>query len=79
MNKIYRLKPGVESFDVVDGPYAGRRFVRGLTYTDIPPEEKHKFEEVRDPTGQGADGRSGTDRPAKTIPRLVKPATHKEE
>ena len=45
----YQLKKGVESFEVVDGPYAGRKYMRGKIYTDIPPQEKRKFEEVKKP------------------------------
>lgn len=43
----YRLKPGAESFDVVDGPLAGRRYRKSETYTEIPPSEKHRFEPVK--------------------------------
>lgn len=43
----YRLKKGIESFDVVDGRYAGRRYARGQAYEEIPPEEKHKFELIK--------------------------------
>lgn len=43
----YRVKG--ESFRVRDGAYAGREYVRGRTYTDIPPEEKRRFVEVRPP------------------------------
>lgn len=42
----YRLKQGQESFQVVDGPYAGKTFDRGKPYTDIPPEEKRRFEKI---------------------------------
>jgi hypothetical protein len=47
--KKYRLKPGVPEFDVVDGEYKGRKFRRGKVYTEIPPEEKHRFEPVEKP------------------------------
>ena len=43
----YKLKPGVESFEVVDGPFAGKKFLRGKVYEKIPPEEKKKFEQVK--------------------------------
>ena len=42
----YRLKKGVENFQVVDGPFAGRKFVRGKIYNEVPPEEKGKFEKI---------------------------------
>ena len=43
----YKLKTGIENFDVVDGPFAGRKFVRGKEYGEVPSEEKRKFEEIR--------------------------------
>lgn len=42
----YRLKPGVESFQVVDGPMAYTTFKKGETYDEIPPQEAEKFEEI---------------------------------
>ena len=42
----YRLKPGQEKFQVVDGPRAGAKFQPGKTYNDIPPGEVERFEEV---------------------------------
>lgn len=51
----YKLKKGVESFEVVDGPYAGRKYVRGKVYTDIPPEEKKKFDTIKEPEAGGAE------------------------
>ena len=72
--KTYRLKDGVENFDVVDGPFAGRRFLKGLIYTEIPPGETDKFEEIEGlPAGRQG---SGGEKPARrTLPRLVSPAT----
>ena len=43
----YKLKKGIENFQVVDGAFAGRKFVRGKAYTEVPPEEKQKFEKVQ--------------------------------
>ena len=40
----YRLKPGQESFEVVDGPSAGKKFLRGQTYMEIPAEYRKRFE-----------------------------------
>lgn len=42
----YKLKPGIESFEVVDGPFAGKKFLQGRIYEDVPPNEKTKFEKV---------------------------------
>lgn len=44
----YKLKPGVESFEVVDGEFAGKKFLRGKVYEKIPQEEAKKFEKTRD-------------------------------
>jgi len=44
----YKLKPGIESFQVVDGTFARRKFRKGFFYAEIPPEEARKFEEVAD-------------------------------
>ena len=48
MHQFYQLKKGVESFQVVDGDFAGKNFFRGDLYREkeIPPQEKHKFEPV---------------------------------
>lgn len=45
---MYRLKNGVESFTVVDGKFAGRTYERGQAYAEIPPQEKGRFEEIRE-------------------------------
>lgn len=43
----YILKTGVESFVVVDGPFAGRKYKRDQVYAEIPPQEKKKFVKQR--------------------------------
>jgi hypothetical protein len=43
----YKLKIGQEAFEPVEGPFAGRKFVPGKTYGEIPPEEARRFEEIR--------------------------------
>lgn len=42
----YKIKKGFDSFEVVDGIFAGKKYERDKVYDDIPPNEKHKFEEV---------------------------------
>jgi len=42
----FKLKPGQERFQVVDGPCSNRSYVPGVVYTDIPDREVHRFEEV---------------------------------
>lgn len=43
----YKLKANVADFEVVDGPFAGRKFVAGQIYAEIPAGEKAKFEPVK--------------------------------
>ena len=43
---MYRLKKNVADFVVVDGPFARRTYRAGKVYAEIPPQEKHKFEDV---------------------------------
>jgi hypothetical protein len=43
----YKIKKDVENFDVVDGAFAGRKFVCGRVYGEVPPEEKDKFDEIK--------------------------------
>ena len=54
----YKLKKGIENFQVVDGAFAGRKFVRGKAYGEVPPEEKGKFEEIK----SEIPGNTGTSR-----------------
>jgi len=41
---MYRLKKGQEAFTPVEGPFAGRKFVAGQIYGEIPPGTAGKFE-----------------------------------
>lgn len=51
-NQKYRLRKNVADFEVVDGELAGRKFVAGETYLEIPRTEKEKFETIP-PTADG--------------------------
>jgi len=42
--KKWILKPGQESFEVVDGKLAGRKFQSGKIYSEIPESEEERFE-----------------------------------
>ena len=44
---MFRLKKGQESFQVVDGPDAGRTFERDVEYHQPPVGHDHLFEPVR--------------------------------
>ncbi len=46
---MFKLKPGQETFQVVDGPDTGKTFERGRVYETIPAGEEHRFEKVRKP------------------------------
>jgi len=46
---MYRLKKGQEAFELVDGPMAGRKFVPGRSYEEIPAQEKRRFEKISKP------------------------------
>lgn len=41
---MYKLKANFPDFEVMDGPYAGRKYRAGQVYTEIPADERHKFE-----------------------------------
>lgn len=41
-----KMKPGQDRIQVVDGPFAGKKYQPGRIYNEIPPEEAHRFEEV---------------------------------
>lgn len=45
---MYQLKKGQESFTPVEGPLAGREFVPGKLYGEIPPVEARRFSEIKE-------------------------------
>ena len=51
---MYQLKPGQETFQVIDGPLAGSTYHRGRRYAEIPDVEKHRFEIVMVPVAEPA-------------------------
>lgn len=42
----YRLKKRVENFEIVDGPDAGKKFVRGRSYKEVPAAYAARFDKV---------------------------------
>lgn len=50
----FRLKRNVPDIEIVDGPFARRKFRAGETYTEIPPELQDRFETVE--LMEGLDG-----------------------
>lgn len=68
---MYRLKPGQDSFEIVDGPGAGLKFLRGKVYDGktIPKQEAWRFEPLAGPkkkTGDEANFVTKTPDPDKT-------------
>jgi hypothetical protein len=53
----YRIKSGFESFDITDGPDSGRRFMRGMTYTELPAGFEARFEPVPEATSKKKSGK----------------------
>jgi len=45
----YRLKPDQETFQVVDGEFAGKTFDKSGQYDSIPVQDAHRFELVSPP------------------------------
>jgi hypothetical protein len=43
----FKLKDTAPNFEMVDGPFEGRRFRQGETYDEIPAEYKDRFEKVK--------------------------------
>jgi hypothetical protein len=42
---MYKLKQTEPPFEIVDGPFAGRKYDRKGVYAEIPPDYKDKFSE----------------------------------
>jgi len=59
---MYQLKKGQEGFEVVDGPDAGRAYLRGKPYTKVPAGYENRFEQ----TGTGKNTKKSTEPTAKT-------------
>lgn len=43
----YMLKAGQETFEIVDGPHAGKIYFKEGQYDSIPEAESHRFETVK--------------------------------
>lgn len=63
----YKLKKGQENFTPMSGSFEGKKFKRGETYGEIPPEERRRFEKIPDPkSSPGGQGKSAPDQDKKT-------------
>ncbi len=65
------LKKEIQAFAVVDGPFAGCNFMPGKEYSRIPPQEAHKFEEIK-AAQPSADVTKGAASSAGLIKKLAK-------
>ena len=45
----YKLKKNQPEFDVVDGPFAGKKYRHNERYDEVPPGDKDRFEVVKKP------------------------------
>ena len=44
----YKLKPAENEFQVTrEGKFEYRRYRHGETYNEVPPEDLHRFEEIK--------------------------------
>jgi hypothetical protein len=43
---MYRLKKTSAAFELVDGLLAGRKYLHGKLYAEIPPEHRGRFEAI---------------------------------
>lgn len=44
---MWQLKKNQPPFEAVDGEFAGRQFVHGPLYKEIPGNDKDRFEQVK--------------------------------
>jgi hypothetical protein len=52
---MFTLKKGQESFTPVEGPLAGREFIPGKLYGEIPPGEEKRFMEIKEAVEANGD------------------------
>lgn len=45
---MYRLKPNEPDIQIMSGPFRGRKFLSGQSYSDVPVNEAHRFQEVNE-------------------------------
>lgn len=55
---MWQLKSTQPAFEMVDGPMAGRAFVHGLPYDQVPPGEAHRFERPGMPAQEAASDKT---------------------
>ncbi len=59
---MYELKKNKPEFEQISGPLAGRKFVHGKQYEDIPSEHKARFEQVKTKPAAKTAAKDGGDK-----------------
>lgn len=65
---MYQLKPDAPEFECVDGPLAGRKFLKGEVYAAVPAGDQNRFDIVPDaapspgPSPAGGEGQVDKDK-----------------
>lgn len=62
---MFTLKKTEPDFEMVDGPFAGRKFRAGESYAEVPPAEKRRFEAVAAEPISAPTGQDSAEGPAK--------------
>jgi hypothetical protein len=73
----FKLKQKYEVFKVVDGPFAGKTYRHGVVYDDVPPQEKHKFDQVDVEESKGQKVKELKRKDSATL-RLLDPETNED-
>ncbi len=45
---MYMLKNNQPDFEVMDGQFAGRKYVHGVEYAEVPPDEVRRFTRIEE-------------------------------
>ncbi len=62
---MFQLKTGQEAFTPVEGPFAGRKFVPGQPYAEIPPGTSGRFTEIKEVADPPATTAAAIEKPAR--------------
>ena len=71
----YKLKHNAESFTVVDGAFAGKTYRPGTVYAEVPPQERGRFEEIKEePSAAASEGRPAKPRVEASKAKIIEAA-----
>ena len=62
---MYKLNDNQPDFEVVDGSFANRKYKAGALYSEVPPEEAHKFDVI--------ESYAAESQPANATPEDIEP------